>query len=62
MNDLQKEILSDIKHLEVDCPDCHNMDSDEQYTCTTCWCEGGRGKINVFQWLKDHPKAFENVR
>ena len=23
MNDIQREILNDIKNLEIDCPDCH---------------------------------------
>ena len=38
MDDLDNEILERIKSLEIDCPDC----------------EGGDGKINVFQWIKDH--------
>jgi hypothetical protein len=61
MNELHKEILSDIKRLEIDCPECKYME-DDQYTCTTCWCEGGNGRINVFQWLKEHPSALANER
>jgi len=55
---MDKEILSEIKQIEISCPDCKYMYDDDQYTCTTCWCEGGGGKINVFQWLKEHPKVF----
>lgn len=58
MNSIQEEILDDIKQLEVDCPDCKWMYSDPQYTCTTCWHEGGGGKINVLQWLKENLECF----
>jgi hypothetical protein len=58
MNNIQKEILKEIKKVEIKCPDCESMCDDDQYTCTTCWCEGGDGRINVFQWLKDHPESF----
>ena len=34
MNELQKEILAEIKGLEIDCPECKYM-GDDQYTCTT---------------------------
>lgn len=54
---MQKEILNDIKRIEIDCPECKWME-DDQYTCTTCWCEGGDGKINVYEWLRDHPNSF----
>lgn len=54
---MQKEILNDIKRLEINCPECEWME-DDQYTCTTCWCEGGDGKINVYEWLRDHPNSF----
>lgn len=58
MNSLQEEILRNIKSVYVDCPDCESVYDDEQYTCTTCWCEGGHGKINVFEWLKNHPEVL----
>lgn len=53
-----KEILAEIKRLEINCPDCRYME-DGQYTCTVCWAEGGNGKINVFDWLKNHLEIFE---
>ena len=56
MNDLQTEILNDIKEIEIDCPECQCV-ADDQYTCTTCGCQGGNGKINVFQWLKSYLKT-----
>ena len=57
MEDIIREISEEIKNLEIDCPDCKYMD-DDQYTCTVCWCEGGNGKINVFEWIKENPKSF----
>lgn len=59
MNELQDEILSEIKNIEIDCPECQNME-DDQYTCTTCWCEGGNGRINIFDWIKNHQFVFNN--
>lgn len=58
MNDIDEEILNDIYRLVVDCPECKYME-DDQYTCTTCWHEGGNGKLNVFNWLKDHPEYLK---
>ena len=26
--------------MHVQCPECKHIE-DEQYTCTTCWCEPG---------------------
>ena len=57
MDDINDEIANEINDLYVDCPDCKYMD-DDQYTCTTCWCEGGNGRINVVQWVKENPKHF----
>jgi len=55
--DSNEEILNKIMILTVDCPDCQCVE-DDQYTCTTCWCQGGYGTINVFDWLKENPKMF----
>lgn len=54
MTETQKEILNQIKRLLVDCPDCESMSDDDQYTCTTCWCEGGNGKIKVIEWIDEN--------
>lgn len=59
MSSITREIVRDIKYLEIDCPDCKYMYDDDQYTCTTCWCEGGNGKNNVFSWLRDHPEILK---
>jgi len=58
MVDVIEEIVNGINYLQIDCPDCKYMSDDEQYTCTTCWCEGGNGRINVVQWIKENPKHF----
>lgn len=58
MEEINNDIFNDIKKIEIDCPDCQCME-DDQYTCTICWCQGGNGKINIFRWLKDHPKYME---
>lgn len=49
---MDNDIMRDIKNLYIDCPDCKYMD-DDQYTCTTCWCQGGNGRINVINWLNE---------
>ena len=55
MNELENEILSRIEtalsDLVIDCPDCEYME-DDQYTCTTCWCEGGNGELRVRKYIK----------
>jgi hypothetical protein len=56
MNDITKEIedriITILKDLTVDCPACEGCYDDEQYTCTTCWCEGGNGKLRVEEYVK----------
>lgn len=52
-------ILERIKELEIDCPDCEDLDMDDQYTCVTCWCEGGNGRLNVMDYLKEKPYLLE---
>lgn len=59
MSDIEQEIVDEIRQLEIICPDCADMYSDDQYTCTTCWCEGGQGRINVIEWLKDNLNILE---
>ena len=49
---IEKEILERISRVEIDCPDCEWVE-DDQYTCTTCWNQGGNGRINVSTWLKE---------
>ena len=38
--------------VTVDCPDCECI-YDEQFTCTTCWNQGGNGKISVEEIIDD---------
>ena len=52
------EILERFKKLTIDCPDCEFMYDDDQYQCAICGCEGGQGKINVFQYLTEHPSMI----
>jgi DNA-directed RNA polymerase subunit RPC12/RpoP len=56
---MQEEILREIKSLYIDCPECTGFTDDEQYTCTTCWCQGGDGRINVFDYIKEHPDVLK---
>jgi hypothetical protein len=55
MNEIEREILDRIevviRDLTIDCPECEYME-DDQYTCTTCWCEGGNGKLRVSDYIK----------
>lgn len=53
------ELLDALKRATVDCPHCEYMTDDSQYTCTTCWCQGGNGKINVFEYLKENPELLK---
>jgi len=43
-----KELVSDGAFREqfIPCPECYNME-DDQYTCTTCWTQGGGGQIMI---------------
>lgn len=58
---MSKEINDSINYLTIDCPDCEYMGSDDQYTCTTCWCEGGNGRINIISYLKDNPNSLVEI-
>ena len=55
---IKDEIIDLIKDEYIDCPECEFMYSDDQYTCTTCWSEGGQGKINIFKWLKENQEVL----
>ena len=39
-----------LRDITIDCPECESME-DDQYTCTTCWYEGGNGKIRISEYL-----------
>ena len=45
------------KFNSVECEDCKWME-DDQYTCTTCWCEGGNGTLNVMDCFKKQEGYF----
>jgi len=62
MTDLEKEIVRAIKSAIIDCPDCDHIGGDDydQYTCTTCWYQGGGGKINVFEYIKEHRQILDH--
>ena len=53
-NTLEEEIHSRVSNalvgISIECPDCEYME-DEQYTCTTCWCEGGNGRLNISKYI-----------
>lgn len=44
------DINSDIY---LKCPDCGDVYYDAPTTCTTCWCEGGGGKIALQTFIND---------
>ena len=54
MKEILIRIFEKIEQMYIDCPDCENMTSDDQYTCTTCWNMGGDGKINILSYLKEN--------
>lgn len=59
LNEIQREILDEIKAIQIDCPECKYI-GDDQYTCTTCWYQGGDGRINVLNWIKEHKNILQN--
>lgn len=63
---LNKELLLKIIKEEtlysknIICPDCQSIE-DDQYTCTSCWQQGGNAEINVHYLIKDaYQILFEN--
>jgi len=57
--ELLEEIQDRISRHYVNCPDCEDVYSDDQYTCTTCWNQGGQGEINVLDFIKNNPEILE---
>jgi DNA-directed RNA polymerase subunit RPC12/RpoP len=58
--DIKKQIIERVYEkmyeTEINCPECESMVDDHLYTCTTCWTQGGNGKIqlsNLFQNIGD---------
>jgi len=47
-----EEVLDNNPNVVIDCPDCEGYSDDDQYTCTTCWCQGGRGKLSLRSFAK----------
>lgn len=42
------------------CHDCQNIE-DDQYTCTSCWSQGGNSEISIHSLIKEAYKIkFEN--
>ena len=58
-NKMKDEILNQIKSTYIDCPACEGLTDDEQYTCTTCWYQGGNGRINIFDYIKENPSILK---
>jgi len=51
MEELENRIRECLCRTYIECPDCEDMYSDDQYTCTTCWCEGGQGTIKITELI-----------
>jgi hypothetical protein len=49
---IAEAIIERLRDVKIDCPDCADMYSDDQYTCTTCWCEGGQGTLGYSEWKR----------
>tara|TARA_R110002126_G_scaffold89764_2_gene214308 strand:- start:794 stop:973 length:180 start_codon:yes stop_codon:yes gene_type:complete len=58
MMDDEDEILEQLKEATIECPECQHIE-DEQYTCTTCWSQGGNGRLSVFEYLKEHRSLLD---
>ena len=59
LNNMEDEILNKIQSTYIDCPACEGLTDDEQYTCTTCWYQGGNGRINIFDYIKENPSILK---
>jgi hypothetical protein len=55
LDEIKGLVISKLQETYVLCPECIDMYSDDQYTCTTCWYQGGQGKLNVYSVLKENP-------
>lgn len=55
---LNKNIVKNIienrefSQVEINCEECQGIE-DEQYTCCTCWAQGGRETISAQTLLQD---------
>lgn len=48
-----------LNSTDILCPDCgYSSIDDDQYTCTTCWCEGGNGRINTGNYIREYGKEI----
>lgn len=52
LSEIEQEVMNRIYDLEVDCPECESME-DDQYHCTMCGNQGGYGRLNVHDFLKE---------
>lgn len=60
MCEIDNKILERFSTLEIDCPECEDLyPNDDQYTCTTCYCEGGQGAISLFYYLREYPELLK---
>lgn len=59
---MEDEIFDLIKDLYIECPDCSCVYDDDQYGCAICGCQGGRGRINVVQYLYENPKIMIRIK
>lgn len=44
-SEIINRVLDTFRETSINCPECESMCEHPQYTCTTCWCEGGGGTI-----------------
>jgi hypothetical protein len=56
LHEVEESIKERLSRVRIDCPECYFMD-DDQYSCTTCWHQGGGGYIGVVSWLTNN-KTF----
>lgn len=50
---MEDDILYTISKVNIDCPDCEWVE-DDQYQCTTCGFQGGHGRLNVLDYLREN--------
>jgi hypothetical protein len=58
VSNVENETFKEYKQHKINCPNCKYLTDDEQYTCTTCWCEGGNGKLGFDDLLKEETNKY----
>ena len=60
-DDMKEEFDRLLSECYIDCPECEIIE-DDQYTCTTCWGQGGGGQISVGGLFKMQTEKIQELQ